>query len=68
MHKKKKVSVVLCRTKDMFCEDQREVKRSPREFQSQSLSCGGTNPSKSVSLDFYHRFTCYGHAVHLFES
>ncbi len=51
----------------MFCEDQREVKRSLKEFQSQSLFCGGTNPSKSVARDFYHRFTCDGHTVHLFD-
>ncbi len=25
----------------MFCEDQRKVKRSPKEFQSKSLSCMG---------------------------
>ncbi len=49
------------------CSVKREVKRSSEEFQSQSLSCGGTNPSKSVAHDFYHRFTCDGHAVHLFD-
>ncbi len=53
---------ILWRTRGMFCEDQREVKRSPKEFQSKSLSCMGEDPPKKVcSCDFYHRFTCDGH-------
>ncbi len=61
-YEKESLCVVLWRIRGMFCEDQREVKRSPKEFQSKSLSCmGETRPRKSVARDFYHRFTCDGH-------
>ncbi len=60
---KESLCAILWRARGMFSEDQREVKRSPKEFQSKSLSCMGGDPPKS-SCDFYHRFSCDGH---LFE-
>ncbi len=59
---KESLCAILWRTRGMFCEDQKEVKSSPKEFQSKSLSCIGGDPPKRVcSCDFYHRFTCDGH-------
>ncbi len=56
----KTVSVKFCvGHKDMFCEQ--------RNFSLVCFLGGGTRTRKSVARDFYHRFTCDGHAVHLFD-
>ncbi len=42
---------ILGRTRGMFCEDQREVKRSPKEFSlSLCLVWGKIRPRKSVAV------------------
>ncbi len=46
----------------------KEVKRSHKESQSGSCLLGGGSQSrKYVAHDFYHGFTCDGHAVDLFD-
>ncbi len=40
----------------------KEVKRSHKEFQSGSCPLGGGNQSEEAH-DFYHGFTCDGHAL-----
>ncbi len=47
-YERKSLCVVLWRIRGMFCDDQREVKRSPKEFQS--LSCMGGRPAQESLL------------------